>query len=545
MRTVLFSTLVTLVFLFGSRALAQSDFCSGAISVGCNTVSTGNTSAFTAGGAPSLTSCGPWQNGTGGGVWYQIIGTGDIMIASLCGSSFDTKIRIYTGDCSDLACSDANDDFCGLQSQISFGTDAGMTYYILVEGMGTATGDYELEIQCPPPVPSSYLCYTQTNTPSALEPLGGTSLVLGDDIHSGNIPIGFDFCFNGASYTSLLIASNNYLTFDISKSGLWADWVTRTIPTQTATTGNSVMGPWQDLDPQLGGNILYQTVGVIPFRRFVVSYYEIPLYECPGLKYSSQIVLHETTNCITTMLLEKPICSAWNSGRAVQGLQNGSGTYAMVVPGRNNTTWTANIYGTMFTPTCAPCLAPSSANCVLIYLPLELLYFRGGNNGKENLLEWSTSTEINTHHFVVERSSDGESFIPISSIAAVGNSEQTIEYEMRDIAPLIGVNYYRLQSVDQNGSSTLSEVLAIENTGQEQPIIYPNPGMDNFHIRLPSNYPVPTTLLIRNIYGRVVQTLYVTERGSKLLLNDLAIGIYFLELVSQDAGFTTTKFVVN
>jgi hypothetical protein len=70
-------------------------------------------------------------------IWYNYTATftGEA-IASLCGSSFDTRISIFDGaGCvppgSIIAC---NDDYCGLQSQLTFNVISGHTYKILVGG---------------------------------------------------------------------------------------------------------------------------------------------------------------------------------------------------------------------------------------------------------------------------------------------------------------------------------------------------------------------------------------------------------------------------
>ena len=65
---------------------------------------------------------------------------------SLCGSSYDTVLYVFEGDCSNMpiAC---NDDSCNLQSQInSLQFQAGIPYYIVVDGYANACGDYTLSI---------------------------------------------------------------------------------------------------------------------------------------------------------------------------------------------------------------------------------------------------------------------------------------------------------------------------------------------------------------------------------------------------------------
>ena len=125
----------------------DNDICATATTIECGEIMTGNTSQATSNGAPTG-FCG---TGSGApGVWYTFEGTDEIITASLCGSSYDTKIQIYEGDCSALNCVIGNDDSCGLNSEVVFIADVGTTYYVYVYGFGSSTGDYELILGCEP-----------------------------------------------------------------------------------------------------------------------------------------------------------------------------------------------------------------------------------------------------------------------------------------------------------------------------------------------------------------------------------------------------------
>ncbi len=74
-------------------------------------------------------------------VWYRYTASSTANVTvSLCGSSFDTKLAIYDGGDCDPALDKmigCNDDFCGRQSEITFGAIAGNKYLIEV-GRATA-----------------------------------------------------------------------------------------------------------------------------------------------------------------------------------------------------------------------------------------------------------------------------------------------------------------------------------------------------------------------------------------------------------------------
>lgn len=528
---ILISTVLILSF---NTLRGQADLCTGATLVTCGGTVNGTTTGFTADIAPFCTT----SDGAGPGVWYRFNGNGQVVTASLCTSSFDTRIRVYSGACGALQCVAGNDDACGNRSRVTWSSQSGYTYFILVHGFGSSSGAFSLGISCAAPSPQ---CYSQTATVYAADPFTGTQLTLTDDVHSPVVPIGFPFCFNGLTYTHCVISSNNYISFNPGTAGTFSPWVTVAVP-NAATTAlhNSIMAPWQDIDPGVGGQVRYQTLGTPPNRRFVVSYLNVPMYACNTQLYSSQTVLYESSNCIGTFITTKPICATHNGGRAVHGVQTGNGGSASVVTGRNNSAWTSTMQGTYFTPTCAPCSTPTSGQCMPMVLPVELLHFSGHEEGGQVHLQWATANEVNTSHFVVERSEDLKTFAPIGSLDAAGNSQEELHYSLLDDRPAPGVNYYRLRSVDRDGSTSLSELLSLQITLDMRPLIYPNPAHELVHISVPDGLWEETTMVVRDVSGRVVRTLVLEGRVTRLTLAGFRPGAYILEMPSLGPAASST-----
>ncbi|MFN4123177.1 MAG: PKD domain-containing protein [Flavobacteriales bacterium] len=184
----------------------------------------------------------------------------------------------------------------------------------------------------------------------------GTAVNLVDDAISPALPIGFAFCFFGNTYTQFYIGSNGWIGFS---PGQTMAFTAATIPsTSWLVPRNCIMGPWMDWNPGIGPNvgnyIRYQTQGIAPFRRLVVTWTNTPLYQCTALNGTIQIVIYESTNIIENFITNKPVCMAWAGGTATQGLHNATGTTAIVVPGRNATVWTANNDARRYTPSGPP-----------------------------------------------------------------------------------------------------------------------------------------------------------------------------------------------
>ncbi|MFT4848752.1 MAG: putative membrane protein [Sediminicola sp.] len=115
--------------------------CSGAIALDCDDIITGSTANATNSGGEAAPDV--YYSYTGGATEYITI--------SLCsgGTNYDSYLRVYS-DCTLATEIIANDDFCGQQSELIFESDGSSTYFIMVEGAGTASGEYSLEISCTP-----------------------------------------------------------------------------------------------------------------------------------------------------------------------------------------------------------------------------------------------------------------------------------------------------------------------------------------------------------------------------------------------------------
>ena len=96
-------------------------------------------------------------------------------------------------------------------------------------------------------------------------------------------------------------------------------------------------------------------------------------------------------------------------------------------------------------------------------LPIELLYFNGVSNGRNNFLFWETASEINCSHFNIQKSFDGDYWENLVTINGSGNSNTKIKYKVTDYNVKPTINYYRMQQVDYDGNSVTYEIISIDN----------------------------------------------------------------------------------
>lgn len=203
--------------------------------------------------------------------------------------------------------------------------------------------------QCGPPNnPYQTTDYSVTDIPYTPQLNAGTQISLFDDAQQGPFDIGFTFCFFGQTYTQFYIGSNGWISFSADQPTTFSSV---SIPsTLNGVPRNCIMGPWQDWHPGVGGQIKYQTQGVAPHRKLVVSWIDMPMYVCLNLQGTFHIVIYESTNIIENYIQNKPNCTSWSGGTAVQGLHNDDGTFAVTVPNRNSTQWVTNNDAKRYTP---------------------------------------------------------------------------------------------------------------------------------------------------------------------------------------------------
>ncbi|MCB0791982.1 MAG: hypothetical protein KDB97_09465, partial [Flavobacteriales bacterium] len=156
---------------FSGPALCN-DYCTGATPISCATVQlTGTNVGATADGVPSQASGG--EATVDNGVWYVFAGDDSQVTLQTCdaGTTFDTRLHVFSGACGSLVGVTGNDDNCGTRSLVVFNAYNGTDYYIAVEGYGTSSGTFVLDIACAAlcvPVPTNDDCANaETLTPGS------------------------------------------------------------------------------------------------------------------------------------------------------------------------------------------------------------------------------------------------------------------------------------------------------------------------------------------------------------------------------------------
>ncbi|MGB4843912.1 MAG: T9SS type A sorting domain-containing protein, partial [Ferruginibacter sp.] len=171
-------------------------------------------------------------------------------------------------------------------------------------------------------------------------------------------------------------------------------------------------------------------------------------------------------------------------------------------------------------------------------LPLRLLSFTAQRKNAHAELNWRTDNEVNTSHFVIEKSFTGAAYTAIGNIPSA-NTAGVHDYRFTDQSPGKGIIFYRLKQVDINGNYKYSETRTVYFS-------------DDLVIKV---YPTITSSVV-TIYGitkAVVYTLY--DMNGRALMNGTAAtgnkeinmsgyspGVYFLKIT--DTGRNSELFKI-
>ena len=183
-------------------------------------------------------------------------------------------------------------------------------------------------------------------------------------------------------------------------------------------------------------------------------------------------------------------------------------------------------------------------------VPVKMISFEGNKKDNNAFLNWATSSEINNDYFIIERSFDGSNFEKIGTVKGKVNSTVISNYSYTDQGifndPKNQIIYYRLNQVDLDGTSTISQVVIVTSIDDNNGLtIFPNPSNGIFNIVLETKSNSLAKIKIIDIFGK---TVWNNERtllnGINAINVNLSKGNYIL-LIEENDRLTTKKIIIN
>lgn len=179
-------------------------------------------------------------------------------------------------------------------------------------------------------------------------------------------------------------------------------------------------------------------------------------------------------------------------------------------------------------------------------LPVTLARFDATLLDNSVSLSWTTVTETNSSYFDIERSIDAKEFMKVARVEAGGNSNRILYYHFVDKLPSLGINYYRLRTVDIDGHSESSRIIAVNNDPQSVVFeVLGNPS-PNREVSFLLKNQIASNIAFFNLLGQKMR-FSLTQNGNIFLLKPssyLPSGLYLLSLPTS-SGTITKKVLLE
>lgn len=187
-----------------------------------------------------------------------------------------------------------------------------------------------------------------------------------------------------------------------------------------------------------------------------------------------------------------------------------------------------------------------------VSLPLLLNSFDGYYSNGKNELNWKTETEVNTDHFVVERSINGADYVEVGKVPAKGLTGNLINYYQFTDGLINTDNYnrfyYRLKMVDKDGAYKYSK-LVITNRPEEgdlQVLLYPNPVLRSTTLQIKK---ADNNMSVIEVFNSMGQRVFAKRMTANLYNTSIDIpgnwspGIYMIRVSDSKVSWSRAVMV--
>jgi len=192
---------------------------------------------------------------------------------------------------------------------------------------------------------------------------------------------------------------------------------------------------------------------------------------------------------------------------------------------------------------------PGPATLEVAPKPVDLVHFSAKPGTEGIILSWMTASEKSNGGFVVEKSTDGQTFSELATVNSTGNGTSMSNYKFIDKNPAAGLQYYRLSQKNSSGEIKSMTPITIRWNHNPDFSIYPNPSKGALFANVANNLKKKIGLLmITNKNGNVViskDISFVEKTKALSLLKQseyLKPGEYEVNVICQ--GYLYTQEVI-
>ncbi len=164
-------------------------------------------------------------------------------------------------------------------------------------------------------------------------------------------------------------------------------------------------------------------------------------------------------------------------------------------------------------------------NLINVVLPVELTEFVYKETGANQIeVRWETEQEENMDYYILEGSTDLNSWQEISQHKAQNSERVTTYYQ--DVHRLSQKQYLRLKMIDVEGKIQYSKVITVSKSNQASLALHPNPVLNELQI-IGAN---ASDIKIINSVGLLMVVPVLTK--SSLNVSGLPTGLYFVRSIN-------------
>ncbi len=178
-------------------------------------------------------------------------------------------------------------------------------------------------------------------------------------------------------------------------------------------------------------------------------------------------------------------------------------------------------------------------------LPVQFISFNVIAIGTSARLDWQAATETNTSSFVIEHSIDAKTFTKIGELPAQTGSNPE-SYSLIDMAPVLGVNYYRIKMINADDNYIYSDVKAVTFNDEfgSGVKIYPVPATSVVQLSLPKPATDGMIIQLYDNQDRLVNTINAANRQLiPIRVGSLSSGIYTVKIFKNGTSVYTGRVI--
>lgn len=211
----------------------------------------------------------------------------------------------------------------------------------------------------------------------------------------------------------------------------------------------------------------------------------------------------------------------------------------LLVQTANSVYNTSNMYVQYSTPSFSTMFLRAGGSTPL---PIELIDFKGYNDGTANNLSWDIGSAGKLNRFELQRSIDGTNY---TSIATIPYTTKTA-YSYSDRNPAKGLNLYRLQLIDETSETYYSSIVSINADVKTNWKIqyYPNPAKNQLQYSITGSVDQNAGIYIFDLVGKQLKQINVTSNFQTIDLSDLPAGTYIVKY-SDNSNSSVSKIIKN